>query len=280
MDLTPAAPPIFLKPNYLRESAGVIFGTATPKITITSNAALADRLVDMDPNATWNSTGSSDGNTQTILIPVYVGVTQTIKTDISCIALLNNNFRTFTVELSTDNGATYGTPYSVDNNTLVDYIIDTSASPVSANLVRIVATNTFTSLGSVEKKLGAVVLSGLIYQMLSRPLFPISETPIENVRVLVMADNSKNITYMKRSAASYEFYTGSFKFGHMIETEITAIRSLRRSYPAFIFYPEPGDKKGSMYYSMFSPGSFGRQMSNICKALGNDLAFSIEEIGG
>lgn len=280
MNLTPAAPPIFLKPNYAKDSAGFVFGTSTPKITVTSMQALADRLVDMDPFSTWNSAGSTDStNPQTIGIPLYVGVTQTLRTDIALIALLNINFKDFTISLSSDGGSTFTDMYAVTNNTLSNYIIDASASVKSADYIKIYVTTTFASTPDVEKFLGTVVMSGLIRQMVAAPMFPISRGVSENVKVLDMGDGSKNITYIKRSAASFEFYNANFNFKMVTDSELTAMRALRRGYPSFIFYPEPGDKTGEMYQSMFIPGSFQSQTSHTCKNLGNDLQFGIQEIG-
>lgn len=271
MNLNNAAPPIFLTPNYLKDSVG---------ITASSMQAIVDRIVDMDPYSTWNSMGSTDTeNPQTIDIPIYLNTTQIIRTDIALIALLNMNFKDFTISLSSDNGLTFTDVYTITNNTERDYIIDASAAVKSANLIRIVVTTTFASTPNVEKFLGTVVVAGLLRQMLVPPAFPITRDTVENVRILTLANGNKDITYIKRSAASFEFYTGNFKFQRVTEVEMRAMREMRRENPSFIFYPEPGEKPGNMYWCMFTPNSFKESTSNICKAFGSDLTFGVQEIG-
>lgn len=273
LNLAAAAPPIFFKTNYLKDSVD--------HVTVTSMSALSNRIVDMDPYATWNSSGSTDStNPQTIDIPIYVGTAQTLRTDIALIALLNINFKDFVVYLSSDNGATFTDTYTVTSNSLSNYIIDASAATKSANFIRVYVTTTFASTPNVEKILGAVVVTGLIYQMTTYPAHPISRDTRESVRVLQMADGSQDITYVKRSAASYEFYVSTFNFQRVSTTELDALRSLRRLYPAFIYYPEPGDRTGEIYWCMFAPGSFKAQLAHTVKSFGYNLAYTVEEISG
>lgn len=277
MNLITGAPPIFLTPNYLRDSKNTTLST---RITASSMQDIVDRIADMDPYATWNSAGSTDTvNPQILSIALYVNDTQTVRSDIAYIALLNMNFKDFTIALSSDNGTTFTDTYTVTGNTLKDYIIDASAAVKSANFIQIVVTTTFAATPNVEKILGTVVVAGLIRQMVAVPDMPLARGSIENVKVLTMADGSKNITYMKRSAASFEFYTGSFSFSRVTDAEVEALRNLRREYTSFILIPEPGDKTGEMFWCMFTPGSFKTSLTNSIKSYGNDVSFSVQEIG-
>ncbi len=277
MNLTPAAPPIFLTPNYLKDSLNT---STSVRITTSSMQALADRIADMDPYATWNSMGSDDTtNPQSIGIGLYVNSTQILRTDIACISLLNMNFKDFTISLSSDNGATFTDVYTVTNNVERNYILDTSAAVKTANYILIVATTTFASTPNVEKFLGTVVVAGLLRQMTASPNMPMTRGSVENIKVLVMANGSKNITYVKRSVASFEFYTATLSFSNATDYELTAMREMRRDNTSFIFVPEPGDKQGDMYWCIFAPGSFKSSLSNKIKSYGNEIEFGVQEIG-
>jgi hypothetical protein len=272
--LTPAAPPIFLTTNMLRDSVTV---DGVQRITATSMAAIADRIVDMDPYSTWNSSGSaSDTDPQTITIPLYVANEPVVRSNIGMVALLNMNFKTFTVGLY--NAGVLQYQYSVSNNTSANWIQDTTDYLWSADSVVIYVTATFAATPNVEKFLGTVIVAEVISQMTTPPAGAITRGAIENVRALTMANGSKNVTRIKRSAASHEFYTAGFKFSYMSDTELATLRTVRRNNPAFIIYPEPGDKVGEIYQCMFTPGSFKSQPTSVYKGAGNDVSFDVQEI--
>lgn len=272
LTLTAGAAPIFLTNNYC--SPDLI--TAGSKVTASAMEAIADRVVDMDPYAYWQGASADDTVTETLDIPLYVGLAQTVRSDIAFIALLNINLASFNILLSDDNGVSFHTTYTITGNTGANYIKDISAGLKSANLIRIAAIGTI--VPNSLKKLGTVVAAGLLLQMTTVPDHPINRSDIENVKVLTMGDGSQNVTYIKRSAASFEFYNAAFQFSLMATTEIDLLRGLRRDNPAFIIYPEPGEFAGEMFYARFN-GGFKISPSNEYKGAGYDLRFTVTEIG-
>lgn len=272
MILSQGANPVFLTKNYVNRDVILAGGV----LTATSMQALVERVVDMDPYATWNSGGSNDTVTETIDIALYEGVTQVLRSDIALIALLNINFKTFTIQLSDDNGSSFHTTYTVSNHAAAQYVLDLSAGVKSANFVRITATTTQTA--NEEKVLGTVVVAGLVHQMVADPVHPMSRTTSFNVKVLTMADGSENISYIKRSAASFEFYAATFKFEYVTDAELLIFRALRREYPTFLFYPEPYEKPGEIFLCRFN-GTPKTQNSDYFKGAGYDLQFDVKEVG-
>ncbi len=272
MILTIGANPIFLTKNYVNRDVVLAGGV----LTASSMQALAERLVDMDPYAAWNSGGSNDTVTEILDIALYEGVTQILRTDIALIALLNINFKSFTIQLSDDNGGSFHTTYTVTNHAAAQYVLDLSAGVKSANFVRITATTTQTA--NEEKVLGTVVVAGLLYQMTADPVHPMVRANTANVKAITMADGSQNITYVKRSAASYEFFGMKLKFEYVTDAEILALRAMRRENPTFLFYPEPYEKPGEIYLCRFvAPPT--EQNSDYYKGAGYDLSFEVREVG-
>lgn len=272
MNLALGANPIFLTKNYVNRDVVLAGGV----LTASSMQALVERVVDMDPYAAWNSGGSNDATTETIDIALYEGVTQILRTDIALIALLNINFKAFTVQLSDDNGSSFHTTYTVANHAAAQYVLDLSAGLKSANFIRIAAATT--QAANEEKVLGTVVVAGLVRQMTADPVHPMTRMATENVKVLKMADGSENITYIKRSAASFEFFGMTLKFEYVTDAELLALRALRREYPTFLFYPEPYEKPGEIYLCRFAaPPKV--QNSDYYKGAGYDLSFEVREVG-
>jgi hypothetical protein len=272
MNLALGANPIFLTKNYINRDVVLAGGV----LTASSMQALAERVVDMDPYATWNSGGSDDTVTETLDIALYEGITQVLRTDIALLALLNINFKSFTIQLSDDNGSSFHTVYTVADHAAPQYVLDLSAGVKSANFIRVTATTTQTA--NEEKVLGTVVAAGLIRQMTADPVHPMARAPRNNVRVLTMADGSENISYIKRSAASAEFYGGAFKFSYVTDAELTEMKALCREYPTFLFYPEPYEKPGEIYLCRFvAPPRV--QNSDYYKGAGYDLSFDVREVG-
>lgn len=272
MNLALGANPIFLTKNYVNRDVVLAGGV----LTASSMQALVERVTDMDPYATWNSGGSDDTVTETIDIALYEGITQTLRTDIALLALLNINFKSFTIQLSDDNGGSFHTTYTVTDHAAENYVLDLSAGVKSANFIRITATTTQTA--DEEKVLGTVVAAGLVRQMTADPMHPMTRTAMENVKVVTMADGSQNVSYIKRSAASFEFYGASLKFEYVTDAELLAMRALRREYPTFLFYPEPYEKPGEIYLCRFN-GPFKVQNSDYYKGAGYDLSFEVREVG-
>lgn len=266
------APPIFLTPNFC--SPDLI--SAGSKVTASAMEAIAGRVVDMDPFSYWQGASADDGVTETLDIPLYVGTSQAVRSDIAVLAILNTNLASFNILLSDDGGVNFHTTYAVTGNTAANYFRDITAALKTANLIRIEAVGTI--VPNSLKKIGTVVAAGLLLQMTTVPDSPINRSDIENVKVLTMGDGSQNITYIKRSAASFEFYNATFAFSLMTPAEIDLLRALRRDNPAFIIYPEPGEFPGDMFYSRFN-GGFKITPSSDYKGAGYDLKFVITEIG-
>jgi len=221
MILTIGANPIFLTKNYVNRDVVLAGGV----LTASSMQALAERVVDMDPYATWNSGGSNDTVTETLDIALYEGITQTLRSDIALIALLNINFKSFTIQLSDDNGSSFHTTYTVANHAAAQYVLDLSSGLKSANFIRVTATTTQTA--NEEKMLGTVVVAGLLRQMTADPVHPMTRANTANVKAITMADGSQDITYIKRSAASYEFFGMKLKFEYVTDAELLDLRALR-----------------------------------------------------
>jgi hypothetical protein len=274
MILTAGAAPIFLTKNYI--NTDVITAKVPGIFTATTMQAIAPRILDMDPFAYWQGSVEDDTISETVDIELYEGEAQALRTDIGLLALLNTNFKDFTVALSSDGGATFHTTYTVTGNTAANWISDISAAPKSANFIRITATKTI--VANAAKKLGTAVAAGLLKQMTAIPVNPISQDDKKNKRVLTMADGSKDISYIKRSAASNSFYSASFKFKQVTYAEILELQAMDRDNPAFLFYPEPGDKAGEIFYSHFT-SSFKITPTSDYKGAGYDLGFAVEEIG-
>lgn len=272
MILTAGANPIFLTENYVKRDVILAGGV----LTASSMQALVERVVDMDPFATWNSAGSDDATTETIDIALYEGSTQTLRTDIALLALLNINFKSFTIQLSDDAGSSFHTTYTVTDHASANYVLDLSAGVKSANFIRITATTTQTA--NDEKVLGTVVAAGLIRQMTADPVHPMARSGRQNVKVVTMADGSENLSFIKRSAASYEFYEASIKFRYVTDAELVALQALRREYPTFLFYPEPYEKPGEIYLCRFG-GPLKVQNSDYYKGAGYDVTFEVVEVG-
>lgn len=272
MNLALGANPIFLTKNYVNRDVVLAGGV----LTASSMQALVERVTDMDPYATWNSGGSDDTVTETIDIALYEGITQTLRTDIALLALLNINFKSFTIQLSDDNGGSFHTTYTVTDHAAENYVLDLSAGVKSADFIRITATTTQTA--NEEKVLGTVVAAGLIRQMTADPVHPMTRAPRQNVRALTMADGSENISYIKRSAASFEFYGATFKFAYVTDAELLAIKAMSREYPTFLFYPEPYEKPGEIFLCRF-PTPPKVQNSDYFKGAGYDLTMEVREVG-
>lgn len=272
LDLTAGAPVIFLSPNYC--SPDLI--AAGFKVISSEMEAIADRLVDMDPYSIWQGANADDTVKVTIDIPLYVGNTQTVRAEIGILAILNTNLKDFNILLSDDNGANFHTTYAVTGNTSANYVRDLTAATKTANLIRIEGQATI--VANQLKKIGTVLAAEVLYQMATVPDHPINRSDIENVKALVMGDGSQDITYIKRSAASFEFYQASFKFSMVTPTEIEILRQLRRENPALVIYPEPGEFAGQMFYVRFN-GGFKMAPSNEYKGAGYDVSVMVTEIG-
>lgn len=272
MKLSADANPIFLTENYVKRDVILAGGV----LTASSMQALVERVVDMDPFAAWNSGGSDDTTTETIDIALYEGVSQTLRTDIALIALLNINFKSFTIHLSDDAGSSFHTTYTVTDHASANYVLDLSAGVKSANFIRITATTT--QMANEEKVLGTVVAAGLIWQMIAAPVHPMIRSGRENVKVVIMADGSQNISFIKRSAASHEFYGARLKFRFVTETELLVLQAIRRNSPTFLFYPEPYEKPGEIFHCRFG-GPPQTQNSDHYKGAGHDVSFDVVEVG-
>jgi len=271
MILTAGGAPIFLSKNYINKDvikAGGVY-------TASSNQDLLERVLEMDPYAYWNSATADDDDTEVIDIDLYEGMTLTTRTDIALIVLLNTNAKSFVIELSSDGGATANTTYTVTDNALENYIIDAAAAVKSANHVRVTIYSTI--VPNEYKRLGTVVLAGFKKQMAKPPNFPTERKDQENKKVLTMGDGSENITYYKRSAASFSFYECAFVFRPLTAAEILDLRALKRANPAFLFYPEPGDKPGEIFYCRFKDSFLEKPVASY-KGAGYELKFNVTEI--
>lgn len=277
MILTAAGAPIFLTKNYVNKDVIYAYdlGDAAAVYTASSNQSLLSRVMEMDPLSYWNSATADDDNTEVINIALYEGRVLTTRTDIGLIALLNTNAKSFKIELSSNGGSTFHTTYTVTNNALENYVIDTSSSVKSANHIRITIYSTITV--DAYKKVGTVVLAGVLKQMTDRPNYPTVRSDRENIKVLVMGDGSENITYIKRSAASFSFYQCNFTFSPITAADILALRTFRRANPAFLFYPEPYDKPSELYYCRFD-GPFQEEPWVEYRPAGYKLSFAVTEI--
>jgi hypothetical protein len=270
MILTAGAAPIFLSKNYIHKDL-ITLG----QYSVTSMQALLKRIVDMDPYAYWQSSGSSDAVMETITMSTVEGNTITLHTDVGLIALLNINLKEFYIRISADYGVSWVGEYSVVDNTLENYILDISAAPKSVNYILIGAHTTI--VPNQEKRIGTLVVAGLKKQMLNVPDFPIVRKDIENVKILQMANGSENVTRIKRSEASCSFFAATYKFSYVTYAELVAMRTFRRDNPEFLFYPEPYEKPGEIFHCRFD-GPFVEQESAQYKGAGYNLQFSVKEI--
>ena len=269
MILTPGAAPIWLTKNYFSADADLRGGT----FSTTSMGGIGKRLYDMDPFAYGLSAGSSEGTHEIIISQLYEGYALAQRV-VGLLALLNTNIANFTVYASTDGGVTWPTTLAtVAGNTAVNYVLDLSASPVTMNAIKIDITNT---IGAVnEKQVGTVVLCGVLFQP-ARPPDKMKRKYRDNQRIVVMADGSKDVTYIKRSPASHEFYGCQMPWSFMSDSDRDALRAVRRANPSCCLYPEPGDRAGDLFYGKFT-GDWGDEPTSQWKGAGNSLAVDFEE---
>lgn len=271
MNLASGAPPIFLTKNYVNRD--VVDGAGV--FTVSSMDAIKERILDMDPYAYWQGANADDAVSEVVDIALYDGAAQVVRS-LDFLALLNINFKSFTVELSDDGGTSFHTTYTETDYALSYWVKDLSAAAKDANYIRITANTTQTA--NSYKKLGTVVAAGLLKQMPEPPSTPIDRNEVETAIALTMSDGSKDISYIRRSDASFTFYQASLNFRYVPAADLRELQELRRENPVFLLYPEPGDKQDEVFYCRFST-PLKIKYSSEYKGAGHDLAFGVEEIG-
>lgn len=275
ISLLAGAPPAFLSKNYANKDV-VKYGGF---LQASTGQAFAYRLLDMDPYSYWTSAGSTDAITETIDGQIYEGAGQAAR-DVDFVGLLNTNVKNFKIEYSTDNGATF-TPFTGANHmagpgiATEDFLVSLAAPVVGVNRWKVSA---LTVQSGTEKIIGTLVL-GLGSFQLSKPFESYSKRAREQVRTIELGDGTLDTTYIKRSAASYEYYEASGMVTNLPQAELRQVEALKRSGAPFLFVPEPGDVQRDVFLSLFS-GVLPRSYSALFKGSGYDVAFSVREIGG
>lgn len=271
MILTSGAAPIFLTKNYVNRD---VLDASVPGIfTASSMQDLAERILQMDPYAYWQGSTADDAVTETFDIELYEGEAQALRL-VGFLALLNINFKGFTVSLSDDGGVSFHTVYTETDHAAAYWRKDLSAGKKNVNFIRIAATTTQTA--NDYKKLGTVIAADILLQ-LTTPPSTIDPQDVENSTANVMADGSKDVTLIKHSAASFTFYGAAFKHKNVSETEMDDLKQVRRENPVFLFCPEPGDRQMEIYYCRFT-GAMKYPYSSAFKGAGRDLSYAVEEI--
>lgn len=271
MNLTSGAAPIFFTKNYVNRD---VLDAKVPGIfTASSMQEIADRILEMDPYSIWQGSTADDTVTEILDIALYEGDAQALR-ELGFLALVNINFKGFTVSLSDDNGVTFHTVYTETAHAAAYWLKDLSAGKKNVNFLRIAATTTQTA--NDYKMLGTVIAADLLLQ-LTTPPSTIEPQDVENSVINTMADGSKDVTLMKHSATSFTFYGASFRHSNVAETEMDDLKAVRRENPVFLFYPEPGDKQMEIYFCRFN-GAIKYPYSSAFKGAGRNLSYAIEEI--
>lgn len=268
LNLTPGAPPVFLTKNYFSGDANNYGGT----FSAGDNAALGPRVYDMDPFAFWASIDATDGTHQIVSSQLYEGYGLASRV-VGLVALLNINLANFVLSYSTDGGSTWTVLSTVTGNTASTYVLDLSAAPVTMNAFKVDATTTITA--NQAKQIGTIVLCGVLFQP-SASADKIKRTYFDNQRIVALADGSEDITYIKRSPASHEFYGCQLSFSFLSDTDIDGIRTVRRANPNCCLYPEPGDRAGDIFYGRFD-GNWSDEQATLWKGAGRNTIITFKE---
>ncbi len=266
---TPKAYPVFLTKNYFSADSNLHGGD----FYVSSNVNLGPRLYDMDPFAYWVSSGSSEGATEAIRCQLYEGFSN-VSRAVGLFALLNTNLKAFKAYYSTDAGVNWNLIVDVSANAATNYVFDMSAVPTTMNAFLLLATNT---IGAVaEKQVGTIVLAGVQLQLARAP-DRIKRRYFDAARVVQLADYSEDITYVKRSPASHEFYGCDIYLTYLSDSDRDALRTIRRTSPNFCLYPEPGSRPGDLFYGRFT-NDWEDEETILYKSQGNTTVLSFKEI--
>jgi hypothetical protein len=272
LNTNPNAPPAFLSPNRLTRHAD-----NAGDLTLTSGVDLRHRLYDMDPAALWQGEHNDDTFDETAVFGLWLAGFQS-SYDIDFLAVLGHNLKAFDWDLSNDNGGTYPIGNRQAKTALADG--DTIVSLTSAiTLDKALLTMHTTRTANAYKQVGALVVASVTLQpAMGMSLFKPHPLRIKDLSA-AMYDNSKRVGYVYRSDASIGFRDFSVGFSGLSESEADDIEAAAGGADTYIFYPRPGDRKGSMYYGRTIPNTFYRGYDNL--AAGTEaVAFDFEEIGG
>jgi hypothetical protein len=271
------APPIFLSANYFNRHTDLGGGLA-----VSSGATLRHRLYDMDPAAQWSSAESDDTTLETIDLGLWLPGMQTVQT-IDLVALLNHNFREVTVERSADNGENYNGLVILDDELPADAVtlgtgnLLINAASVNADRVRIQALR---ATGGGDKLLGAIVVGELLFQpSVGMSLFTRQPFRVK-AKTARMHDGSTRRTFVGRSDASVHFNDFSVGISGLDEDDADTLQGILLSRSPFIFFPEPGNRRGNMYLGQAVPGTVTRNYLSKSRSGGEAITFEFEEAGG
>lgn len=275
LSLVAGAPPVFLSKSWVTKDVDVNGGV----FVASKMQPLLKRIYDMDAYSIWRATGSDDSQTETIELQLFEGNGQTTR-DIDFVALSNINFKRFKVEYSNDDGATWtiftGADYTAANYALPDFLISLAA-PVQANRLKL--TMYTTQIADQEKILGCFI-AALATLQTSRPPDSAHKAFVETVRAVTLGDGSQDVTYIRRSAASYEFYSATVNFSHLPLAERDSLRAIKRAGKPFLWVPEPAEVLRDIFLSRMEGAWTDDFTDPFFKGAGYNVAFNIREMSG
>lgn len=279
MNSFPGANPAFLTRNYLNRHA-----KNAGDLVVSTGDATKQRLYDMDPLSRWQSAGSSDAVTETIVFGLWIPGARASH-DVKNILIQNHNIKGLKVEVSNNNGASYT---EVFNRTDLDSAY-THIPIVSMAVDKIQITMTTTQTANEEKKVGGIIVTGAAFQ--PGPFFEYKPEPYKMTqKTAKMADGSLRGQLIARSAASYHFWAAKcgwlldpadYSDDDAFDAALTSFREFGLQGKQFVFLPEPGDRPEQAFLCRVRPGTYNDPYAHFSK--GGDLIavqMVIEELGG
>lgn len=270
---TAGASAAFFYPSYINGDTYTAGG-----IVASTMQALAHRLYQMDPTAPWQgSAGVDDSQVETITATLYSGVAQ-VQRVIDSIFILGNNLNNFVLQYSVDEGSTWTNIATVTGNAGADYVLflDTPLTLPAAGQLQLSMSTTFPA--NQEKYVCNFIATQMIFQA-SKPPTVFTARPIQNVKEVILANGTRDLTYFYWSDNSFVLNDLEFNFDLMPVADKNNFDALLNSPQPFICYPEPGDAPRALYLCVFEQGSYNPVYISQWKGAGYKIPAKFHQVG-
>lgn len=270
IDQTTGAAPVFLGLPLITTDADTAGDVVCSDATM---QGLRNRLYQLDPSAPCASVGSV--GTETIVAGFWVGSAQQSQ-QFDCLFMLNMNLKRFKVEYSNDNGATYtlvpGTDYSGADYGSSDLVLFL-ASPLTANKLRL------TMYDTTDKSICVFDCALTTFQPNGRPMSVYDPKPMQARREILLADNTKDVTYNQWSDNSYTLHELDCEHDFIVTADKKNFETVFGGLNPFLFMPEPGDDVEKIVLSQLKKDTYLPKYVSTWKGAGYNIKYTTEPMG-
>lgn len=270
LTLTASANPAILSENYINRSA-----YDAGAITATDGEDFIQRLYDGVLESKYATLISNDSTPEVLEGCLYYQGAQVTR-QVDFIAALGHNLKSWKIELSSDNGATWPVVYSCTNDTTANKLISIS-SPVDANRWRLTM-NTVQS--GTQKEVGELIIALASGQLSVSYAEPPDVSYEQTDKTAKLADGSKRYALIDRADTGHEFYRASCLFHGLSTADRELLADMRKSTTPVLWMPWPGDSQAEIYLGRMVPNSYHERYTDVYRSLGWTISFEFEELGG